>query len=145
MSTQTFNDIQMADSGHHIRTINAKLSREDLPQLSQNVPRLTEAKWNEPEQDMAACRLADKAKSVIAYAKSKAEEQLFPEDLVEDTTNILSENKASTSSSAMSTTIPSSKRTRAVTGATVLLTFHREALLASFRQLTCCNRTAPSA
>lgn len=136
----------MADSGHHIRSINAKLSREEhLPQLSQNVPRLSEAEWNELEQDMAACRLADKAKSVIPYAKSKAEEQLSLEDLVEDTTEMLSENNASTSSSAMSTTTPSSKRTRGVTGATVLLTFHREALLAPFRQLACCNRTAPSA
>ncbi|CAO1629803.1 unnamed protein product [Jaminaea pallidilutea] len=136
----------MADSGHRIRSFNAKLARQEhLPQLPQSVPRLTEEEWKELEQYMAACRLADKAKSAIPYAKSKAEEQLFLEDLVEDTTNIFSENKASTSSSAMSTTTPSSKRTRAVTGATVLLTFHREVLLASFRQLTCCNRTAPSA
>lgn len=117
----------MANSGHYIRSINAKLAREKyLPPQAPKAPRLTAEEGEYLSRRVAGLGLGESMQNVIHFAREKAEGALFLEEVVK-TTGASTTVSTTASSSTSNTRLAGKSQARRLTDATVLLALHRDA------------------
>lgn len=119
---------KMADSGHHIRDVNIRMAKNDhLPQRGIPAPVLSEEEWKEVEQRFASLGLSASTQSLVQYAKEKATEEHYLNQVVDEAARAgqsLAGGTTTKTTATASTSTSSFDKAKRLTDATVLLALH---------------------